>query len=38
MGGIKDATGGYAGGFLVLATSLLIEAALVLSLRLPDRH
>lgn len=35
MGWIKDGTGGYAGGFLVLATSLLIEAVLVLSLRLP---
>jgi ACS family tartrate transporter-like MFS transporter len=35
MGWIKDTTGGYTGGFLALATSLLIEAALVLSLRLP---
>ena len=36
--GYSHLTGGYAGGFLVLATSLLIEAALVLSLRLPERH
>ncbi len=38
MGAIKDATGGFAGGFLALATSLVIEAILVLSLRLPERQ
>ena len=37
VGWIKDATGGYAGGFLALAASLVIEATLVLSLRLPVR-
>jgi ACS family tartrate transporter-like MFS transporter len=36
MGWVKDTTGGYSGGFLVLAMSLVIEAVLVLSLRLPD--
>ena len=35
MGSIYDATGGYGGGFLVLAAALVTEAALVLSLRLP---
>jgi len=32
MGWVYDATGGYGGGFLVLAAALVIEAALVLSL------
>jgi nitrate/nitrite transporter NarK len=36
MGSIYDATGGYGGGFLVLAAALVTEAALVLSLRLPS--
>ena len=35
MGWVKDTTGGYTGGFLVLAASLVVEAILVLSLRLP---
>jgi ACS family tartrate transporter-like MFS transporter len=36
MGWVKDTTGGYTGGFLALAASLLLEAVLVLSLRLPQ--
>ena len=35
MGALRDATGGYAGGLLVLAGALVIETLLVLSLRLP---
>jgi ACS family tartrate transporter-like MFS transporter len=35
MGWLRDVTGGYSGGLLVLAAALLIEAALVVSLRLP---
>ena len=35
MGSLFDATGGYGGGLLVLAAALVVEAALVLSLRLP---
>ena len=35
MGKLRDATGGYAGGLLVLAGALVIETCLVLSLRLP---
>ena len=38
MGVLRDATGGYAGGLLVLAGALLIEALLVLSLKLPPRE
>ena len=34
MGGLRDATGGYGGGLLVLAGALVLEAILVLSLRL----
>jgi MFS transporter, ACS family, tartrate transporter len=34
MGWLRDATGGYGGGFLVLAGALLLEATLVLTLRL----
>jgi ACS family tartrate transporter-like MFS transporter len=34
MGWVRDTTGGYGGGFLVLAGGLVIAAALVLSLRL----
>jgi ACS family tartrate transporter-like MFS transporter len=37
MGWLRDLTGGYAGGLLVLAGALVIEAALVLSLKLPAR-
>jgi MFS transporter, ACS family, tartrate transporter len=36
MGALRDATGGYAGGLLVLSSALVIEALLVLSLRLPS--
>jgi MFS transporter, ACS family, tartrate transporter len=35
MGWLRDMTGGYGGGFLVLAGALLLEAMLVLTLRLP---
>jgi MFS transporter, ACS family, tartrate transporter len=35
IGALYDATGGYTGGLLTLAVVLLIEAALVLRLRLP---
>ena len=35
MGTLRDLTGGYNGGLLVLAGALLIEAALVMTLRLP---
>jgi ACS family tartrate transporter-like MFS transporter len=35
MGTLRDTTGGYSGGLLVLAGSLTLEAILVLSLRLP---
>jgi ACS family tartrate transporter-like MFS transporter len=35
MGALRDMTGGYAGGLLVLACALVAEALLVLSLRLP---
>jgi ACS family tartrate transporter-like MFS transporter len=38
MGTLRDATGGYSGGLLVLAGSLLLEAVLVLSLRLPSER
>ena len=37
IGSLRDLTHGYAGGLLVLAGLLVIEAALVLSLRLPAR-
>jgi MFS transporter, ACS family, tartrate transporter len=36
MGTLRDATGGYAGGLLVLAAALVVETLLVLSLRLPS--
>jgi MFS transporter, ACS family, tartrate transporter len=35
MGWLRDATGGYSGGLLVLAAALILEAILVASLRLP---
>jgi MFS family permease len=35
MGWLRDVTGGYAGGFLVLAAALVVEAILVSTLRLP---
>ena len=38
MGALHDATGGYGGGLLVLSGALLIEASLVLSLKLPARE
>ncbi|MEO6238168.1 MAG: MFS transporter [Vicinamibacterales bacterium] len=34
MGGLRDVTGGYGGGLMVLSGALVIEAFLVLSLRL----
>ena len=36
MGWLKQSTGGYAGGLLVLTAALVVEAALVMSLRLPS--
>ncbi len=36
MGWLRDLTGGFSGGLLVLAGALIIEAALVASLRLPS--
>jgi MFS transporter, ACS family, tartrate transporter len=36
MGTLREVTGGYSGGLLVLAAALVIEAALVLSVRLPS--
>jgi ACS family tartrate transporter-like MFS transporter len=38
MGWLRDLTGGYSGGLLVLAAALVIEAALVVTLRLPAAH
>jgi ACS family tartrate transporter-like MFS transporter len=35
MGWLRDTTGGYTGGLLVLAAALVVEAILVVSLRLP---
>jgi MFS transporter, ACS family, tartrate transporter len=37
MGALRDATGTYSRGLLVLAAALLIETAIVVSLRLPRR-
>jgi ACS family tartrate transporter-like MFS transporter len=36
MGTLRDATGGYSGGLLVLAGALILEAILVSRLKLPD--
>jgi ACS family tartrate transporter-like MFS transporter len=36
MGALRDMTGGYSGGLLVLAAALIVEAILVASLRLPS--
>ena len=38
MGWLRDMTGGYSGGLLVLACGLIIEAVLVASLRLPTER
>lgn len=38
MGWLRDATGGYGGGLLVLSGALILEAILVLSLRLEPAH
>jgi hypothetical protein len=35
MGTLRETTGSYTGGLLVLAGALVIEAILVLSIRLP---
>jgi len=35
MGWLRDATGGYSGGMLVLAAALLAAAALVVTIKLP---
>jgi ACS family tartrate transporter-like MFS transporter len=37
MGVLRDSTGGYNGGLLVLAGALVIETLLVLALKLPPR-
>jgi hypothetical protein len=37
MGALRDATGTYSRGLLVLAAALIIETAIVISLRLPKR-
>jgi ACS family tartrate transporter-like MFS transporter len=37
MGVLRDTTGGYNGGLLVLAAALVVETLLVLSLKLPPR-
>ena len=36
MGTLRDLTGGYSGGLLVLAGALILEAILVVNLKLPD--
>ena len=36
MGSLRDVTGGYSGGLLVLAGALILEAILVSILKLPD--
>jgi ACS family tartrate transporter-like MFS transporter len=38
VGALKDATGSYNSGLAVFVAALVIEAVLVLSLRLPDAH
>ena len=38
MGWLRDTTGGYSGGLLVLTAALVLEAVLVASLRLPERE
>jgi ACS family tartrate transporter-like MFS transporter len=35
MGWLRDLTGAYRGGLLVLACALILEAALVVTIRLP---
>ena len=35
MGWLRESTGGYVGGLLVLAAALIVEVALVLMLRVP---
>jgi hypothetical protein len=37
MGALRDATGTYSRGLLVLAAALIIETVIVASLRLPKR-
>jgi ACS family tartrate transporter-like MFS transporter len=38
VGALRDATGGYAGGLLVLAAALVIETLLVLALKVPKQE
>ena len=38
MGSLRDWTGGYSGGLLVLAAALVIEALLVVTIRLPSER
>jgi nitrate/nitrite transporter NarK len=35
MGTLRESTGGYTGGLLILAGALVLEALIVMSLRLP---
>jgi MFS transporter, ACS family, tartrate transporter len=37
MGWLREGTDSYSAGLLVLATALVIEAVVILSLKLPDR-
>jgi len=38
MGWLRDATGAYSSGLLVLAAALIVEAALVMTLKVPSGH
>ena len=38
MGWLRESTGGYAGGLLVLAAALIVEVGLVLGLRVPEER
>ena len=38
MGWLRDATGAYTGGLLVLAGALVLEAILVMALKLPPNQ
>ena len=38
MGALRDLTGGYNGGLLVLAAALVAQALLVLALKVPPRQ
>jgi ACS family tartrate transporter-like MFS transporter len=38
MGWLREVSGSYSAGLLVLASALVFEAVLVMSLRLPSKH